>query len=166
MKKKSNIIGKIILIILIFILLFISYCKYIRKDKVIKIGKYAILIVLTESMEPVLSKEELILIKQYDEYKVQDIVTYEDMEGLLISHRIVKINEKYFTAKGDNNVVIDNNIPIKNIYGKVIFSSKILGKFILHYLKILIIIYAIVIIILFVIKKNMEAKKVEYENET
>ena len=163
MKKFLNILGKVILIILIGTLVYVSYMKFIKKEKVIRIGDYAILIVLTESMEPTIHENEMILIQKCDNYDLDDIVTYSDLDEALITHRIVQIDEYSFIAKGDNNHISDKNASLKNIYGKVIFHSKILGIFILYYLKFVILIFVIVVLSTYILKKVMEANS--YENK-
>jgi len=119
------------------------------------------LIVLSQSMKPTIDEEELILIKQCEKYDLGDIITYVDKEEMLITHRIMQIDEYGFIAKGDNNSIIDENLPLENIQGKVIFSSKVLGRFILYYLRILIVVVIVVILMLFLIRKIMEDNKIE-----
>lgn len=126
--------------LLIITLLYVCYAKYIRKDSVVKIGKYGVLIVLTNSMEPIIKERSLIIIKEETQYELNDIVTYVDSYGTLITHRILKIDEYTFMSRGDNNTVSDESTSINQIQGKVIFCSEILGVFVLYYLKFVIII--------------------------
>ena len=127
MKKIISLLNKTILFILIVLLLLVCYSRYIQKEKIIKIGKYAILVVLTESMEPTIEEKEMILVKEYEKYNLKDIITYIDYENYLITHRIMQIDEYTFIAKGDNNYIADENIEVERIEGKVIYHSKVLG---------------------------------------
>lgn len=154
-----------LLVILIIILLYVCYAKYIRKDPVVKIGGYGILIVLTNSMEPIIKEKELIMIKESSDYKLNDIVTYCDLYGTLITHRIVQINEDDFMARGDNNSVIDENMNLSQIQGKVIYHSKILGIFILYYLKFIIVICILIYVIIY-LKRKFEKEQKEEKDET
>ena len=148
---------------MIIVLVVVAYAKYIKKEKVISIGKYSILIVLSESMEPTIEEKEMILIKKQDNYDVDDIVTYLSSNRKLITHRITQIDEYSFIAKGDNNNIVDENNVIDNIKGKVVFHSKILGIFLLYYLKPLIIVYFIFLVILISWKYLKKENKDEEE---
>lgn len=134
-------VQNVVLVLLGIALSLVGYSKFIKKDCVVKIGDYGILIVLTESMEPTIFRQEFILIKECDNYEINDIVTYENSNEFLITHRIVQIDEYDFIAKGDKNQVADSSVPIEAIQGKVIFHSKILGIFVMQYLKSAIIAY-------------------------
>lgn len=59
------------MIILIFILIFVIYAKYIKKEKLINFGGYYFLLVLTGSMEPEIPVGSLIIIKQAEEYQIR-----------------------------------------------------------------------------------------------
>lgn len=159
----KKLINNIILIFLIAILILVSYSKYVKKDEVVRIGKYAVLVVLTQSMEPAIEPEEILLIKKCDEYEIGDIVTYVNLDRILITHRIVQIDEYSFIAKGDNNKITDENSKIEAIQGKVIFHSKILGIFVLHYLKMVIIAYLIIVVIMYLRKMVIKEKPNEKE---
>lgn len=154
----KKIIQNIVLFFLGIALILVGYSKFIKKDCVVKIGKYGILIVLTESMEPTIFPQEFILIKESDNYKLEDIVTYQNSDGLLITHRIVQIDKHCFIAKGDKNEVTDSIAPIEAIQGKVIFYSKILGIFVMQYLKIVMIAYFVIWTVICVAKQIKEKR--------
>ena len=154
---------RIFLVFLLMTLLSVIYARHIQKEPIVKLGKYAILVVLTDSMEPTIEGSELILIKEQKGYQVEDIVTYRDESNLLITHRIVEIEANTFVAKGDSNEGNDEKMPLEKIEGKVIFHSKILGMFILYYLKFLILAYIVFLLIVYLIRimgkeKNIEEK--------
>lgn len=128
-KKVGNFI---IFGILIILLVQVMYSKWIRKDCVVKIGPYAILIVLTESMEPTIQQGEMILIQEKQTYELEDIVTYLNTDGMLITHRILQMDENNFIAKGDKNQVEDESLSCKAIQGKVIYHSGGIGKLLLQ----------------------------------
>ena len=80
----KQIIQKIFLIIIIFILLFTLYSKFILKEELIKLYNTAILVVLTGSMEPTIKSGEMIIIKEQTDYNVDDIVTYKEDRTFLL----------------------------------------------------------------------------------
>ena len=156
-----KLVKSLIFILVILILCMVLYFKYIEKEDLIKIFGKSCLIVVTGSMEPNILSEEFILIDEKENYSKGDIVTYIDEDGFLITHRIVEINEKSFITKGDANNIEDHCCDVEKIQGKVIFHSRILGKFILYWLKPVCIIYAISIVIIEIIKNRRREVKFE-----
>ena len=157
-------IQKIILFILIIILLFTLYSRFILKESLIKIAGNAVLVVITGSMEPEIMAGELIVIREVKNYQVGDIVTYREDENYLITHRIIEKQDNYLVTKGDNNNLTDNPIHQNQIEGKVIFHSKICGFFVLYLLKPITLLLILIILIkdsTFYILKNKEVKEKE-----
>lgn len=157
--KILKIIKSSFLILLIILLINICYLKYVKQEPLIKLFGKSFLIVATGSMEPTIKREELIIITEKEEYKKNDIVTFIDKDGFIITHRIVDINSKSFVTKGDANNIKDDKCDIDLIQGKVIFHSKLLGIFILYWLKPLCLGYLIIIFI-FDILKNVRRKEI------
>ena len=147
MKKISKIINSIILGILIIVLLCICYSRFIKKDEMVTVFGRGFLVIVTESMSPTIESGDFIVISKQDEYKEGDIVTYLDEADMIVTHRIVEINDSTFIAKGDNNNIEDNKTEIKNIYGKVILKSSVIGFFVLYLLKPCLIFYIMYLII-------------------
>lgn len=142
-------IQKIFLIIIIFILLFILYSKFILKEELIKLYNTAILVVLTGSMEPTIKSGEMIIIKEQIDYNVDDIVTYKEDRNFFVTHRIINKYENKYETKGDNNNLVDEPIDKDQIEGKVIYHSKVCGFFILYLLKPI----TLIVIIIFIVKE-------------
>ena len=76
-------------------------------------------VVLSGSMEPTLSVNDLIIVKKKNEYNISDIVVYQKGYDLIV-HRIVSINDHVVVTKGDANNTEDTPIDIANIKGSVI----------------------------------------------
>lgn len=161
----KKLISNLLIILIIIFLLNICYSKLILKDNLIKVFGKSFVIVTTGSMEPEIKAGELVIISNMKEYKKQDIITYEDEEGFLITHRIANINENTFTAKGDANNITDEEILINNIKGKVIYHSEMLGFFVLYILKPLVLIYIILFIVIN-IYHNISAKNAGFKNKS
>lgn len=142
-------IQKIFLIIIIFILLFTLYSKFILKEELIKLYNTAILVVLTGSMEPTIKSGEMIIIKEQTDYNVDDIVTYKEDRNFFVTHRIINKYENKYETKGDNNNLVDELIDKDQIEGKVIYHSKVCGFFILYLLKPI----TLIVIIIFIVKE-------------
>lgn len=126
---------------------------------------FAFLVVTTGSMEPEINAGELIIIKEFDKYEIGDIVTFIDKDDFLVTHRIICLNEEKMITKGDNNNLLDEEVSLNNIKGKVIIHSKILGFFVLYLLKPLVFIYVITIIILNIIRSLWRDEREDKINE-
>lgn len=147
MKKLRKLINNISCVCLIIILISVCYSKFISKDEMITLFGKGFLVIITESMYPTIESGELIIISKKKSYKEGDIITYLDQENMIVTHRINEINDKTFIAKGDNNNIEDDECNIDRIYGKVIYQSKLLGLFVLYFLKPSLIIYVFYLII-------------------
>ncbi|MBR5248161.1 MAG: signal peptidase I [Lachnospiraceae bacterium] len=88
---------------------------------------YGIAIVLSGSMEPVISKDDLILVKESESYAVDDIVVYQNINSLVV-HRIIAIDGDSIITKGDANNVADEPISAADIKGKVLMWNSFAGK--------------------------------------
>lgn len=82
--------------------------------------------VASGSMRPKYNVNDLIVVKKKSNYKVGDVITFKSKDGEYVTHRIIEIDSKYFTAKGDYNNTIDSKVPNKNIIGKVVYKSRLL----------------------------------------
>ncbi len=82
--------------------------------------------VKTGSMEEGIHAGDYILIYKKKDYKLGEIVTYRK-DGYHVTHRIIKKNKKKFVTKGDANNIEDEEIELKSIVGKVIYSGGILN---------------------------------------
>ncbi len=76
-------------------------------------------VVLSGSMEPELPVGALLLIHREESYAPGEIVTYEDKDGDLVTHRLISLENGRAAAKGDANNTSDAEFPASQIYGKV-----------------------------------------------
>lgn len=86
-------------------------------------------VVASDSMEPSLPVGATIWIQEQDKYYIGDIVSYEASSGLLITHRILQLQEGVAITKGDANQEQDPAFPIEKIIGKVQFIMPPLSQF-------------------------------------
>ena len=122
-------------------------------------------VVLSGSMEPTLSVNDLVIVHEQSDYAVDDIVVYQD-ENMLVIHKIVSVNGDEIITKGDANNVEDAPISASDIKGKAVFHIPFVGALI-RFLKtpvgfILIITAAIM---LFELPHLQERKKAAEEQE-
>lgn len=83
-------------------------------------------VVLSGSMEPRLSIDDLIIVTKQEEYNVGDVVVFQQ-HGTLIVHEIIEINDQEVVTKGSANNVADDPIGMDSIKGKVISSVPKIG---------------------------------------
>ena len=78
-------------------------------------------VVLSGSMEPTLSVNDLVFVKTAESYAVGDVVVYQS-GNILVIHRIVAISPDGTEAltKGDANNIADDPIAISDIKGKMV----------------------------------------------
>lgn len=88
---------------------------------------YGAAVVLSGSMEPEFSKGDLIVVKETENYKLNDIVVFQDGNSLVV-HRIIDIDGETITTKGDANKTADEPINVSTIKGKVLFWIPFLGN--------------------------------------
>ena len=128
-KKVISIIILIILLPILFVNGVILINSFMHPDKIPSFFGWKPFIVLSGSMEGVISSGDLAVVKEIDtkELKENDIIAYKE-NNIVITHRIIKIVEengeiKYVT-KGDNNSVQDDGF-VKANQVEGIFKFKI-----------------------------------------
>ena len=174
-KKMTKKIIKYIILVALIILFIINLILSFEENTHI-LGIYMFNIV-SESMEPTFYKDDLVVVKKCSEKELKkgDIITFKQ-EDRIVSHRIDEITkekgEVKFITKGDNNDIRDQDlVNVQDVYGKILFSIKKIGKLI-HYIQNArgFINIAIFIVILFVLislrdnqKNSRKLKRKKYE---
>ena len=132
MKKALQVLKKVAsyvewgILILGAILLFYIFFNTLQ-GKAVKICGYNVLHVVTGSMEPTISTNEYIFVKETDtsSLKKEDIIAYyseeSDVKGMIVIHRIVDVlPDGRFMTKGDANKTTDV-LPVG--------SNQVIGKY-------------------------------------
>ena len=83
-------------------------------------------VVLSGSMEPELSVDDLIIVKEAESYGLRDVVVYQDGRSLVV-HRIIECRDDGFITMGDANNTDDGLIELSRIKGKVVFAIPYVG---------------------------------------
>lgn len=83
-------------------------------------------VVLSGSMEPELSVNDLVLVRKHDSYNIGDIVVYQD-GSILVIHRIVSIDGDKVITQGDANNAADDPINISAVKGKAMCHIPFVG---------------------------------------
>ena len=89
---------------------------------------YRILEIASGSMEPTLSKNDIILVKvNTKDIKNNDIISYIGEKDAVITHRVVRIEKDKLIVKGDANNTDDSPISKSQVIGKVVHIYPHLG---------------------------------------
>lgn len=84
-------------------------------------------IILSGSMEPELSVDDVIIVKEQDAYSVGDMVVFQS-HGDMVVHRIISMDGDTVTTKGDANNSADEPISLSDIKGGVTAVIPGMGK--------------------------------------
>lgn len=126
---------------------------------------YGAAVILSGSMEPEYYVDDLIFIKETNDYIKNDIVVFQDGSTVVV-HRIIEINEDNIITKGDANNTADDPIAEENILGEVIFHiprAGIIVNIIKNPVGFIIILAAAVFLLEYSYKKEKEGSDNELE---
>lgn len=173
MKYVKKILFALITFILGIILIYNVYnvisLKILKKD-LATVNGYAILEVVSGSMEPTIHVGDIIVIDTKPEYfNVEDIITFYDKAGAFVTHRIVSINDKEMLTKGDNNNSQDEVTTTDKIVGKYVTKinggGKLLAALRSPFTMIMILVIGILVCVLMSTDKDGEVILDEEEKE-
>lgn len=130
-----NVISTVIIVVAVFMLITVIMT---RSSGVPNFMGYSVFRVMTGSMEPTLKVNTLIIVKRTDisDIKTGDIITFysEDpsLKGQINTHRVVRAEiqngETVLYTKGDANLIDDKyGTREKDLIGRMVFSSFLLG---------------------------------------
>ena len=118
-----------ILLIICFILFLIIICYEKMKSPLETKFPIVLFKIQSGSMMPEIQTGEIVVLCKSNEYKENDIITYQVNNSYFVTHRIIKITKEGYITKGDfNNTEDETIIKKEQIQGKVIFHSQLLGK--------------------------------------
>lgn len=162
MKILKKIIAIIIAIILVLILSFNIFnfiSIKILGNELPTINGYAYLEVISGSMEPKINIGDIVIIDtKVNNYKVKDIVTFKDINGSFVTHRIIDIKDNEIITQGDANNTVDDSITKDQIVGRYISKIDGLGALIKSFKNPLILIMILVIGIISCILVSTDSK--------
>lgn len=173
MKIAKKILVKCIYIILVLLVAFNVYqfvSIEVLKQDLATVNGYAILEVISGSMEPTLGIGDIIIIDTKEEHlKEGDIVTFRDVNGAFVTHRIKEINGSKMITQGDANDSPDEEMETSVVVGKYVRRFKGLGVLLKSIqnpvVMVLILIIGIVICLLGSTDKNLIPKDLSDEEK-
>lgn len=155
-----------------FIMLLVTLCIYtfimtdIMKKEYVNIFGYTYYVVATGSMSGTIEVNDIIFVKLTDKVEINDIVTYKDKDGAVVTHRLVEKRGNELITKGDVNNTQDEPIRKKDLIGKV--SCIISPSFILKVIASFLIVFILLAFINFdkIIKKYVVKNTKDNTNDT
>ena len=128
--NKKRLILRIVIIVLagafLGVQLYSWNARSLGGDKMPMPLGFATSVVLSGSMEPELSVNDMIVVTPQDSYQVGDVVVYQSY-GTLIVHRIISIDGESVITQGDANTTPDQPIKLSDIKGEVVTSIPYVG---------------------------------------
>lgn len=122
-KKTANFIIRAVVIFIASVFIGIQFynwnAKNVAGDNMPMPFGVGISVVLSGSMEPELSVDDVIIVKKTDDFGMDDMVVFND-HGILVVHRVISIDGDNITTKGDANNTADESVTRDVVKGKVI----------------------------------------------
>ena len=128
----------IIVLLIVGAVLFVYFVDFKIRDSRLETPLYGAYVIVSGSMEPLIKVRDAVIIKRTTEDRIKkgDVVTYRSADpafsGILITHRVVSIEEKdgekVYITKGDHNETIDRTpVSFSQIQGKVVMRVPKIG---------------------------------------
>lgn len=168
----------IMTIVSVFLILLVTFNVYnfvsinlLHKDMA-TIGGYALLEVVSGSMEPTIYKGDIIVINtNCKEYTNNDIITFRDINDAFVTHRIknIDIEKKVMITQGDANISQDDEMSTNSIVGKYVLKIPAAGKIMLAFknplVMLLILVIGIIVCALVSTDDNLTPKDITDEEK-
>ncbi len=156
MKKAKNIFkfsATAFLVMLVLLCIYTFVVTDIMKKDYVNVFGYSYFVVATGSMSGTIEVDDIIFVKITKDVKVNDVVTFKNKDGDIITHRLIKLDGARYITKGDVNNASDEAISKDQIIGRVSFVVS--PSFILKCIAIFLIIFIFLALVNFdnIIKK-------------
>lgn len=164
-RKGGRLAFRIFLILLISVLLggslyMLNAKRLVRNAMPMPFG-VGFSVVLSGSMEPTLSVDDLVIVREAEHYEVGDVVVYQSGQSLVI-HRIVQIDETAVITKGDANNMEDSPVAVSEIKGRMVGVIPGVGR-VVHFLQSPLGIILILALAVFLLNRSWSKEKASDE---
>lgn len=133
-KRVLDILNTIIdwfLAIILLINLYNLAMRNIRHIDMPMLGGWGYAVVVSGSMEPAISVNDVVFIKAQPSYGRGDVITFIDQDSpskALVTHRIARVEKDGFVTKGDANNTEDHGfVKLSDVQGKVRYVLPYVG---------------------------------------
>ena len=174
-RENTKILKKVLEIFAIILIynIILTTISTENKTSLINLLGYNSYIIKTNSMEPTININDIVITKKVPEEKLEnyDIITFLQ-NGKTITHRITDINKEgeeiKYSTKGDNNNIEDTlKITYKDIEGKLVLTIPYLGTIVelLENKIIFLIVLLVILISIFFIIQKQEKREIRREKK-
>jgi signal peptidase len=115
-----------LLVVIILIFAYFGTMKIVKKVDYPTLFGYGNAIVISGSMEPNISVNDLVITKKQPTYNKDEVILFHSNTAL-VTHRIVEVKEARYLTQGDANNTVDEWLDKSQIEGKVIFVIPAVG---------------------------------------
>lgn len=130
-KQKLNLVLRWILIVVVSVSIGAGIYNWntrtLTRDELPMPLGVGVAVVLSGSMEPELSKDDVIFVVSSKDYSVGETVVFKQ-DGKLTVHKIISIDGETVITQGTANNTPDEPIQLQDIKGKVLFSLPGFGR--------------------------------------
>ena len=165
-KTIFKVIATSFLVVLVLLCIYTFVMTDILKKDYVNVFGYTYFVVASGYMSGTIEVDDIIFVKITKDVKNDDIITYIDEEGNLITHRLVNKNGDKYITKGDVNNTIDDPVSAEQIIGRV--SLVVSPSFVLKSIAIFLILFILLALVNFdkivkkyIVKNNPIKKKEE-----
>ncbi len=120
-------------------------------------------VVLSGSMEPELSVNDLIIIKKTEKLYTGQVVVFQDRNSLVV-HRIESIDGDWVVTKGDANNTADAPVKRSDIKGEVVLAVPYVG-IVIDVVKSPVVVIILIALALFLLERSYRKEKQEKKSE-
>lgn len=120
-------------------------------------------IVLSGSMEPALSVDDMIIVQSQEDYQTGDVVVYQSGSTLVV-HRIMAIEDGMVTTQGDANNAPDAPVELAAVKGKVVGHVENVGGFV-RLLKAPLVSYGLMALAIWLLERSFRREKQQDNDE-
>jgi len=114
-------------VVVLLLTLILGYNLYISAARASgqalpKCFGFSTAVIISGSMSGAIEVNDVVIAREQPLYAQQDVILFQDYDGVIVCHRIVGQTEGGFITKGDaNNVEDQQPIPASRIFGKVVW---------------------------------------------
>lgn len=137
MQKSLKFLGKIISSVFFVILallavanLYIFAARKLTGQMQPTVFGWSSAIVVSGSMEPAVSVNDMVMIHEQRDYQVDDVIMFRS-GGSLVTHRLIEMKAEGYRTKGDaNNTADEKLVSPEEVVGKVVLTIPKAGVFV------------------------------------
>ena len=114
-------IGYILLTIVVFVSVYSFIYTQVLKNDYVNLFGYSFFTVKSGSMTGTIEVNDFIVVKVCNDVKENDVITFIDNNGSIVTHRYIKTVDNKIITQGDANNAQDDPITKDSVIGKVIY---------------------------------------------